>query len=398
MRVLYYDCFSGISGDMNAAALIDLGIEEEYLIREIKKLPLDGYRIVIKKDVKGSIEGTSFHVIIDENSHVHERNLMDIQSIINSSTLNEDVKRRSLDIFMKVALAEAKVHGKTLEKVHFHEVGAVDSIIDIVAAAICLDKLSVDKILSSTVEIGSGTTYSQHGLLPVPAPATAEILKEIPTKSINVPFEATTPTGAAILASQVSEFTDNKDFTIKKIGYGLGKKSGEIPNVLRVFLGEILEKKVPLDFLTEEAVIVECNIDDMNPEIYQDIFNKLFELGVMDVYMDTIIMKKGRSGIKLSVLTDVEIVDKVERLLLFETTTFGIRKYNVSKTMLKRIEYEVETIYGNIGIKAAIYRDKIIKYKAEYEDCRKAADKYQLPMIEIYDEVKLKIKTSIPKE
>jgi pyridinium-3,5-bisthiocarboxylic acid mononucleotide nickel chelatase len=393
MTVLYYDCFSGISGDMNVAAMIDLGIDKNYLLGELQKLPFNGYKIKIEDEVKGGIKGTSFDVILEENSNEHERNLTDIEHIINSSSLNEKVKKISLDIFMKVALAESKVHGKPLNKVHFHEVGAVDSIIDIVAAAICFEKLSVSKIIASTVEIGSGTTNSQHGILPVPAPATAEILKGVPTKSVNVPFEATTPTGAAILASQVTEFTDNKNFITKKIGYGLGKKIGKIPNVLRVFLGETLEEDDNPEFLREEAVIVECNIDDMNPEIYQDIFNKLLDLGAMDVFMNPIIMKKNRPGILLSVLTNAEKVEEVERLLLFETTSFGVRKYNVSKTMLNRIEYKIGTKYGDIGVKAAVFLDKVIKYKVEYEDCKKAAEKYNVSMLDVYNEVKMDIKT-----
>ncbi|MBV7272971.1 LarC family nickel insertion protein [Clostridium sp. PL3] len=284
MKVLYYDCFSGISGDMNLGALIDIGVDKDYLISELLKLNISGYEIKAKKDVKNGISGTKADVILEEchnhdeesncehnheahehghghhhehgheghhehhhhehqhthptTSHHEHRNLMDIKSIIEASTLNQNVKNISLEMFKKVAEAEAKVHNKSIEEVHFHEVGAVDSIVDIVGAAIGLDYLKVDKIECSTVEVGSGFVKCAHGILPVPAPATAEILKNIPIK-VNIPFEATTPTGAAILSYLVDEFTDAKNFRVERIGYGLGsKENAEIPNMLRIFIGE----------------------------------------------------------------------------------------------------------------------------------------------------------------
>lgn len=274
MKILYYDCFSGISGDMNLGATIDLGVDKDYLINELSKLNLeDEYKIEVKRDSRKGIEGTKVDVILNDNHghhehingddhqhshennhehiqghdhhhHCHEhnhhihRNLKDIEDMINSSSLSENVKKLSLNMFMKVAEAEAKVHGKPLYQVHFHEVGAVDSIVDIVGAAICLDYLKVDKIMASSVELGGGFVKCAHGLIPVPAPATVEILKGIPVKLGIVPFETTTPTGAAILAANVNEFTDIKEFTIEKIGYGVGGRDTEIPNVLRVYLAK----------------------------------------------------------------------------------------------------------------------------------------------------------------
>lgn len=275
MEILYYDCFCGISGDMNLAALIDLGVPKEYLIKELLKLNLNTeYEIKIEKSEKLGIIGTRVDVILkgklddeihisdkdlhghnhehnhhngdeehhhDENNHSHEhnhRNLKGIEEIINSNDLSDKVKKLSIDMFMKVAEAEAKVHGKPLYEVHFHEVGAIDSIVDIVGAAICLDYLNVDKIIASPVQVGGGFVKCAHGLMPVPAPATVEILKNIPVNSGIVQFETTTPTGAAILAANVEEFTRNVDFSIKKIAYGIGHRDLEIPNVLRVYLGE----------------------------------------------------------------------------------------------------------------------------------------------------------------
>lgn len=247
MRILYYDCFSGISGDMNLGAMLDLGVDRDYLASELSKLNLDHeFRISVYRDSRKGISGTKVDVILkhhhdhhDDHHHYHEhRNLHSIESIINSSSLNDNVKRLSLDMFGKVAEAEAKVHGKPLHEVHFHEVGALDSIVDIVGAAICFDFLKVDKVMSSAVELGGGFVKCAHGMIPVPAPATVEILKGIPVKAGVVPFETTTPTGAAILAASVDEFSEVKDFVIEKVGYGIGGSDTEIPNVLRAYLGK----------------------------------------------------------------------------------------------------------------------------------------------------------------
>jgi uncharacterized protein (DUF111 family) len=281
MKILYYDCFCGISGDMNIGALIDLGVDKEYLLNEISKLKLDSeYEIKIEKALKNGISGTKVDVVLykhhhdhnheealtstnghshrhhhDEGTHEHHqaeqhkhvhnhthehhhRNLGDIKNIINNSSLCDNIKKLSIDIFMKVAEAEALVHNKPLDEVHFHEVGAIDSIIDIVGAAICIDYLKVDKVLASSVQVGGGFVKCAHGIIPVPAPATVEILKNIPIKSGIVQFETTTPTGAAILAANVEEFTDKIDFSVDKIGYGIGHRDLEIPNVLRVYLGK----------------------------------------------------------------------------------------------------------------------------------------------------------------
>lgn len=251
MKILYYDCFCGISGDMNLGALIDLGVPGEYLIQELSKINLNSeYEIKIEKSAKLGITGTRADVILKhepdtetyahahEHEHHHHRNLKDIEEIIKSGDLSDKVKKLSLDMFMKVAEAEAKVHGKTLYEVHFHEVGATDSIVDFLGAAICIDYLKPDKIIASPVQVGGGFVKCAHGIMPVPAPATAEILKNIPVKTGIVQFETTTPTGAAILAANVQEYTQQVDFSIKQIGYGIGYRDLEIPNVLRVYLGE----------------------------------------------------------------------------------------------------------------------------------------------------------------
>ncbi|SPF42922.1 LarE-activating enzyme, subunit LarC [Candidatus Desulfosporosinus infrequens] len=389
MKILYYDCFSGISGDMNLGAMVDLGVNGEYLIKELAKLQLDSeYEINIRKDTKKGINGTKVDVILVNRDHSHRegehhhRHLKDIENIINASSLNDRVKKSSLEMFMKVAQAEATVHGKSIYEVGFHEVGAIDSIIDMVGAAIALDYLNVDKIMASSVQVGGGFVKCAHGLIPVPAPATTEILKGIPIKTGIVPFETTTPTGAAILAASVEEFTDMMEFTVEQIGYGLGNRDLDIPNVLRVYLGKSESSKG-----IEVQYVLETNIDDMNPEFYSYIEEKLFEIGALDVYKTPIIMKKGRPAIKLSILVNQQKEKEILDIIFKETTSIGIRKFNVGKIMLKREFITVKTKYGDVTIKCSYYEGELVKYKAEYECCRRIARENNIPLAKVYREV-----------
>jgi uncharacterized protein (TIGR00299 family) protein len=268
--------------------------------------------------------------------------------------------------------------------VHFHEVGAVDSIVDIVGAAICIDFLAPDRILSSPVELGSGMVHCAHGTYPVPAPATAEILSGIPVKTGALPFEATTPTGAAILAATVHEFTSNCRFTLLKTGYGIGMKEADIPNVLRVFLCESEEQPVAE---TVPALMVECNIDDMNPELYDYVIDAFFAAGAKDVYINPVIMKKSRPAVKLSVLCNPEDELAVNEVFFRETSTLGVRRTQVEKTMLERRMTVVHTPHGDIRVKSAYYRGKWIKSKPEYDDCLAAAKARKIPITQIYRDV-----------
>ncbi|AEG59749.1 nickel pincer cofactor biosynthesis protein LarC [Desulforamulus ruminis] len=399
MKILYYDCFSGISGDMNLGALVDLGVDGKYLAGELLKLQLDAeYQITIRKDAKKGINGTKVDVILTHQGHNHEhehhhhhRNLQDIENIINGSSLSDAVKKSSLDMFMRIAQAEAKVHGKSIHEVHFHEVGAVDSIVDLVGAAIALDYLKVDKIMASPVQVGGGFVKCAHGLIPVPAPATVEILKGIPIQSGMVPFETTTPTGAAILAANVEEFTNQMAFSVEKIGYGLGTRDLEIPNVLRVYLGRTEASEA-----TEEQYLLETNIDDMNPELYSYVEERLFENGALDVYKTPIIMKKGRPAIKLSILVNKEREKEILDVIFRETTSLGIRKVKVEKMMLDRNFSTIETPYGPVTIKKSCYTGKEIKYKAEYEDCKKIAKANNIPITKVYREVDKAMEKMLP--
>ncbi|WP_027623627.1 nickel pincer cofactor biosynthesis protein LarC [Clostridium lundense] len=383
MRILYYDCFSGISGDMNLGAMIDLGVDKNYLIEELSKLNLDEYRIEINKEERKGIIGTKVNVILEHNhSHNHEehyhRNLTDIEEIIYNSGLRTEVKELSMNIFTKVAEAEAKVHGKPLYEVHFHEVGAVDSIVDIVGAAICFYCLKIDKVIASKIELGKGFINCAHGVLPVPAPATTEILKGIPVTLGNILFEATTPTGAAIIATLTEEFIENVDFKIDKVGYGVGQKDeGNIPNVLRVFIGETEEKN--------SHYIMECNIDDMNPEVYSYVIDKLFEVGASDVYLTPIIMKKGRPATMLSVLYEKKVEDRLKDIIFRQTTTIGTRKYKVEKEFLQREILYLNTPYGEVRVKNSYLNGERIKYKPEYEDLKRISEEKNIPLISIYN-------------
>lgn len=393
MKVLYYDCFSGISGDMNLGAMIDLGVDKNYLIKELKKLSInEKFEVEVKKDERKGISGTKVEVILRESHHEnhHHRTFRDVEKIINDSSLEKSVKIMSLSIFRKLAEAEGKIHSKDLYEVHFHEVGAVDSIVDIVGAAICFQYLNVDRILCSPVQLGGGFVKCAHGLIPVPAPAVSELLKGVPVKIGAVPFETTTPTGAAILKTMVSKFTEEKEFIIDNIGYGVGNRDTEIPNLLRVYLGKV-EKKERVYF-KEECFILECNIDDMNPEMYEYVYQKLFLGGALDVFITSIIMKKGRPGVKLSVLCHKEKKEKLKKVLFRETSTLGIRECSMVRDILKRDFSVVKTSYGEIRVKKAYVDEKDFKVKPEYEDCKRAALENNVPIRKVLEEVYNSIK------
>lgn len=392
MKILYYDCFAGISGDMNLGALVDLGVDCNHLLTELKKLDISGYTITRTRDARKGIEGTRLKVDLHHHDHDHSahqhRNLEDIEKIIDNSALSMKVKETSKKIFRILGEAEATVHGKEINEIHFHEVGAVDAIVDIVGAAICVEYLQVDAIVCSTVELGGGTVTCAHGTLPVPAPATVEILRHIPTRKGTVNYEATTPTGAAILAALVGRFTDSVDFTIEKTGYGIGYyDSALMPNVLRVFLASVNAESENSDSLTQDTVVLECNIDDMNPEFYDYIIEKLIAHGADDVYMQPITMKKSRPAIMLGVLCRRAVQNKITELILTETTTLGVRYYPVSKIELQRRFETVQTKFGPLNVKSAYYKKRLVKSKPEYEECKKLANNNNIPLVEVYKEI-----------
>jgi len=402
MTVLYYDCFSGISGDMHLGAMIDLGVDPEFLVDQLHKLDLTGYELNISRDERKGISGTKVDVVLDGNphdhhqnhhhehdhhpGHHHHRNLKDISRIIQNSDLSITTKDRSIRMFQKLAEAEGKIHNKPVQEVHFHEVGAIDSIVDIVGAAICIEKIAPDMIMSSAVELGGGFVKCEHGTFPVPAPATAEILSDVPVKSGAAPYETTTPTGALILACNADKFGPMQDLRISKTAYGIGNRNMDIPNVLRVHLAETMEN-AGSSTETRKALMMECNIDDMNPEMYGYVMEILFGLGADDVFITPIMMKKARPASKLSVLCSPDKVQTMTEALLTHTTSLGLRCYEVDKTMLERDFSKIKTKYGEVTVKTAIYRGKHLKSKPEYEDCIRLAREHEIPVQKIYDEI-----------
>lgn len=383
MRVLCYDCFSGISGDMNLGAMLDLGIEESYLKSELDKLNLRGWELKVEKAQKHGIHGTKVTVKQTKHEHAH-RHLSDIEKIIDGSSLGGDVKELSMKIFRKIAVAEAKVHGIPVEEVHFHEVGAIDSIVDITGAAICFAALKPDAVFVSEIELGSGFVKCDHGNLPVPAPATAEIVKGMPVRTGGVGFEATTPTGAAILSALGTEFGSTQAVKITRTGYGVGhKEHPDIPNLLRVSLGETASNSAT----GHKALLIESNIDDMNPEFYDHISERLFKAGASDVYFSQIIMKKGRPGVVLKVICETGIEDAVKDIIFKESTTLGIRIFEFRKETLAREFGKISTVYGEITIKKSFYENLPVSVKPEYEDCKRIASEKGIPVKEVYNHV-----------
>ncbi len=385
MKILYYDCFAGISGDMNLGALIDLGVDAEYLKNELSKLKIDGFRLEVNTDQRRGITGTKAEVIIENQENEKHRHLRHVEEIVNNSSLPEQVKRNALKIFDLVAEAEAKVHNISKQQVHFHEVGALDSIADIVGAAICLDYLKVDKVMASSIQLGGGTVKCAHGIMPVPAPATAEIVKNIPVKTGLVNHEATTPTGAAILVATVDEFTDSISFPIQKTAYGVGQRDHEVPNVLRVYLLETANETA--DVSTETVSLLEANIDDMNPEHYDYLLEQLLQAGASDAWLTPIIMKKSRPAVQLSVLSPVKLVSQLKQLIFTHSTSIGLREYSVQKSMLRREERTVQTTLGPVRIKQSFFNGQRVRWKAEAEDCRQLASQHKLSLQAIEEEI-----------
>ncbi len=383
MDTLYYECFSGISGDMNLGAMIDLGIDKDYLIGELKKLNLGGWEMRVEKDQRHGITGTKVTVVLTREEEKH-RHLSDITNIIEKSELDPDIKSVALQIFRKIAEAESKVHDIPVEKVHFHEVGAVDSIIDITGAAICYVKMGIKEIIVSPIELGSGFVKTAHGLLPVPAPATSEILKNIPVHKGKVDFEATTPTGAAILSTLGTRFESEFNIKIHKTGYGIGHRDNpELPNMLRVYLGE----SVTPEGGGHLSYLIESNIDDMNPEMYENLVNKLFEAGAADVFLSNIIMKRSRPGIKVSIICQAGTIEAVKNILFKESTTLGLRIIPFDKHTLSRHVDKINTPYGPVTVKYAYHNNKLVSAKPEIAECMVIAEKNKLPLGEVYNNI-----------
>ena len=385
MKIAYFDTIAGISGDMTLGAFISAGMSLDYLSNEISKLDLHGVEFQATHLERSGITAVKLDVIISDQHH--NRNINDIFKIISRSTLSDCVKENAKKIFMQLAHAEAKIHSMSIDDVHFHEVGALDAIVDIVGAAICLEKFGIKKVYSSPIKLGSGGFVdAAHGQLPLPAPAVAEILKGYPTVLTDVPFELTTPTGTAIVKTISSGVLSNEQIIFEDIGYGAGSEEiKSIPNLLRVMIGELEQSGEE-----EESVIVETNIDDMNPEMYPFVIEQLLSHGADDAFLIPIIMKKGRPGVLLSAITSRSKLDDITNVFFSQTSTLGIRMQHINRRKVVREQREIESKLGKIKVKVVKYNGKE-RFIPEYEECRRLAIEKNIPLIEIYRNLEIEI-------
>jgi uncharacterized protein (TIGR00299 family) protein len=388
MKIAYFDCFSGISGDMTVGALLDAGLKIETLEKELKKLGLSGYQLEVNKVTKKGISATQFKVKTKEEGV--ERRFKDILTILEKSKLDEEIKKETKKIFFNIAQAESKIHQKDIDKIHFHEIGGLDSIIDVTSAVIGIKSLGIEEIYSSDLPVGKGFVKCAHGVIPVPAPATLELLKNIPTYSGGIESEMITPTGAAIIGTLAKSFGKRPLMKTERIGYGAGEKKFAIPNLLRVSIGEKILKDENLKdgYVSDEAVLIETNIDDMNPEFYDYIMDKLFSQGALDVFLTPIQMKKNRPAHMLSIIVYEQNLKEILEVLFSESTTLGVRISEIKRLRLAQQNFIAETKYGKIRVKVGIFKGEIKNIAPEYEDCKKMAKQHQVPLKEVYEEAR----------
>ena len=399
MRILYLDCFSGISGDMMVGALADLGITPSTFEWELSKLELGDYHLHFERQTRGGISGVKFDVhggathaetVPDTRSpeshhHAHSdassRRFSEIRELLQTSGLSDFVKLHATAIFRRIGEAEAKIHGVAIEEVQFHEVGALDSIVDVVLTCVGVEALQIARVYVSELVDGQGTFRCAHGEYPLPAPATLEILRDIPIRQVAVPFELITPTGAAIVAEFHYIVGAMPEMRPTKVGYGLGKRElFDRPNILRAVLGEAEKSKS-----SDRIVELQANIDDLSPEILGAVQARLLKVGALDAFFTPIQMKKNRPGILLSVLCRPSDRQKIEELLFTETSTFGIRYREIERITLDREIVQVQTAFGSIQIKIGSRDGKIFQVSPEFESCNAAAERSQQPLKRIYE-------------
>jgi uncharacterized protein (TIGR00299 family) protein len=383
MKLAYFDCFSGISGDMTLGALVDAGCSADLLRGELKSLQVPGWTLTTEKVWKNGMAATRVRVQTeDQQKH---RSLSTILEILTNSRLAPPVRERASRIFQKLGEAEAHVHAAPLEKVHFHEVGAVDAIVDIVGSCIGFHALGIERFLCSPLNVGGGTAKMAHGVLPVPAPATARLLQGAPTFSNGVQHELVTPTGAAIVATLCDSFGPQPPMTVSAIGYGAGTTDLEgQPNVVRIMIGECADKVSSAS--DEEISIIEANLDDMNPQIYGYVLEKALLAGALDVYTTALQMKKNRPGTLLTILCRPEDTEALMSLIFAETTTFGVRSHRAQRRALPREWVNVSTAYGSVRVKLSRSNGHILHVTPEYDDCRKLAVEKQVPLQQVISE------------
>lgn len=400
MKIAYFDCFAGASGDMILGALLDARLKLTDLAISLAKLRLPGYRLSTEPTTRGSIAGTRAHVSLTSDRPRVHRHLGDIRDIIEKSDLDGAVKQRSIAVFQRLAEAEARVHAIGVEEVHFHEVGAVDAIVDIVGAAAGLHLLGIEKVYASPLHLGSGTVQCEHGTLPVPAPATAELVRGVPVYATDVKGELLTPTGAAILTTVAEGFGPMPGMVVERIGYGAGAADREIPNLLRLSIGHTQSRHVEHDvgavpaclptegYDGDEVTVLECAIDDMNPQIFGYLSEMLLAEGALDVYTTPVFMKKNRPGTLLTVIAAPESHRGMAAIIMKETTTIGLRVRAESRLKASREIRTVSTPWGEARVKVARRGNAIVNISPEYEDCRGIAEREGLPLKRVMDAVK----------
>jgi uncharacterized protein (TIGR00299 family) protein len=384
----YFDCFSGISGDMMLGAFLDLGVPLKWLKQTIASIPLDGFDIKTSSAYRSGIRGNRVEVVVDDPQK--ERNFAAIKSIIEKSPLSDNVKSTGIAIFEKLANAEAEIHGCEPKDVHFHEVGGIDAIVDIVGAALCVERLGITRVIASKIPLGKGFVSCRHGKLPVPAPATISLLKNVPVYGTGIENELVTPTGAAIIATLAQAFEPIPDMIINKIGYGAGRRDPEArPNLLRILLGDPPAQNTFLsDTVRMDRVwIVETCIDDMNPEIFGFLMDRLFGEGALDVYWIPIYMKKNRPGTMVQILCPIEKRDAIIRRILSETTSLGVRYYEVQRRLLIRDELTLKSSFGKIPVKRIKDPMGNTRLVPEYEVCKRIALEKDISLRKVYDTI-----------
>jgi pyridinium-3,5-bisthiocarboxylic acid mononucleotide nickel chelatase len=382
MKLAYFDCFSGISGDMVLGALVDSGLDIRQLEAELRKLHLDGWSISAERVKRKAISATKVHVEAG-HSH-HHRHLSDILKMIDAASLAPRAAENARKIFQRLGEAEAKVHNISIEKVHFHEVGAVDSIIDIVGAAIGFDLLGIESFACSSLDTGSGRVQTEHGILPVPAPATAELLRGAPTFSSGVQKELVTPTGAAIATTLSSSYGKIPPMQLSAVGYGAGSADlAEQANVLRILTGESIAQEVSATSPESIVSVIETNLDDMSPQIYGYFVERALASGALDVFFTPVQMKKNRPGQLVTILCDVANRSRLIDLIFHETTTIGVRTYEVRRQTLNRETVPVETPLGQIRMKISRLNGSILNAAPEYEDCQRIATQKNVPLKQV---------------
>ncbi len=385
MRTLYLDCFAGIAGDMFIGAMADLKVfNQEDFISAMKGIALEGYEIDLSKGKRRGISGTDFKVISSRHEH-HHRHLSDIMEILDKSRLPDPVKSASARAFRLLAEAEAFVHGTDVESIHFHEVGAVDSIADVIGAFLAVHMARIDSVRSSAVNVGSGTVQCAHGVMPVPAPATARLLEGIPVFSQGDPIERTTPTGALILKSLCESFGPIPSGTMVATGYGLGDTDTELSNVLRAVILEDGEPVRP--WIPGEASVLETNVDDMNPQDFSMLVDLLFDGGAWDVFLTSVMMKKNRPGVRVTCVAPVDMEEKMARIILRHSTSIGVRCRKESRYTLRREEKTEMTSLGPVRLKKSYWGDALFQRTIEYDDLKDLSERHTIPLMELRDRI-----------